>query len=374
MFVQIDESASLVLEQIREACVMRLRELSMQEARIHAERMELQRAADARGDWQAAGCSSSTQWLAEASCSDFSTAKRITRAGEALRSLPALDEALSTGLLTLDQVSAATPFATPAIDAEIARIAIGKAPSQIAAAARRLAPPKAKDDSQLYAERALSMQWTQGNRVLAIAGRLPLEQGLVFEQTIREIAKQRRAADKQSDSVLGWQQYTADALVSLTEHDGTSSDGVQRRNATVILHLSPDAPPMLEGAGPVSPETAERIACDARHMTIKPHGDDLVHSRVGRCASDAQLRALYHRDEHCRYPGCTATRDLAAHHIVQDAHGGKAVLANMILLCSRHHKHLHDHHVRIDGTVAEPVFARESGRVISANQPHAPPR
>ena len=46
---------------------------------------------------------------------------------------------------------------------------------------------------------------------------------------------------------------------------------------------------MLEGAGPISPETAERLSCDSRRLTIKPSGDDLVHSRVGRCASYAQL-------------------------------------------------------------------------------------
>ena len=47
----------------------------------------------------------------------------------ALRSLPALDHALSTGALTLDQVAAAAEFATPASDAELARVAVGKAPS-----------------------------------------------------------------------------------------------------------------------------------------------------------------------------------------------------------------------------------------------------
>jgi hypothetical protein len=62
---------------------------------------------------------------------------------------------------------------------------------------------------------------------------------------------------------------------------------------TLIVHLSDDRPPLLEGAGPLSPETAKRLTCDARRLTIKPHGRDLVHSRVGRCASYAQQRALH---------------------------------------------------------------------------------
>ena len=60
-----------------------------------------------------------------------------------------------------------------------------------------------------------SMTWTRGGRELAISGRLPLEHGLAFEQAIRSIAKEQRAVDKKAGAVLEWQQYTADALVTL---------------------------------------------------------------------------------------------------------------------------------------------------------------
>ena len=140
------------------------------------------------------------------------------------------------------------------------------------------------------------------------------------------------------------------------------------------MHLSDDAPPLLEGAGPLSPETAERLACDARRLTIKPHGRDLVHSRVGRCASYAQLRALHKRSDHCQYPGCTAARELEAHHIVADEDGGRTELANLILLCPRHHKLLHDQphpHQRHRRRARRSRTKR--GRAITTNQPHAPP-
>ena len=84
------------------------------------------------------GLHSSAQWLAQISSSDYRTAARITRTSDALRSLPALDEAMSSGELTLDQVAAAAEVATPETDAELARIAVGKAPGQIARAARTL--------------------------------------------------------------------------------------------------------------------------------------------------------------------------------------------------------------------------------------------
>jgi hypothetical protein len=173
--------------------------------------------------------------------------------------------------------------------------------------------------------------------------------------------------------VLELPQYTADALVTLATHRGEGGSVVKRSATTLIVHLSDDAPPFLEGGGPISPETAERLTCDARRLAIKPWGRDLVHGRVGRCASYAQLRALHKRSDHCQYPGCTAARELEAHHILADQCGGETVLDNLILLCPRH-KLLHDRHIRTSGTGEQPVFTDESGRAITTNQPHAPPR
>ena len=218
------------------------------------------------------------------------------------------------------------------------------------------------------------MTWTRGRRELCFNGRLPLEQGAAFEQAIWNIAKPQRAADKQAGTILEWQQSAADALVTLARQSRHADGGARRSPTTLIVHLSDDQPPLLEGAGPLSPETAERLTCDARRLTIKPSGRDLVHSRVGRCASYAQQRALHKRSSHCQYPGCTAARELEAHHLVPVERGGKTELDNLILLCPRHHKLLHDHHIRTSGTSEQPAFADEAGRALTTNQPHAPPR
>jgi hypothetical protein len=207
------------------------------------------------------------------------------------------------------------------------------------------------------------------------SGSLPLEQGAVFEQAIRSIAKAQRAADKQAGTMLEWQQSTADALVTLaTQRSDARGGGVRRSPTTLIVHLSDDAPPLLEGVGPISIETAERMTCDSRRLGIKLQGSDLVHSRMGRCASYAQQRALHKRDGHCQYPGCTATRELEAHHVLAVECGGATELDNLILLCAHHHKLLHDHHIHTTGTAQQPTFTDRSGRAITTNQPHAPPR
>jgi hypothetical protein len=376
MFGVEDEAQALLQagEIGRAACERELVLICAEQARLAQRVTLLVRKADEQGYWRAAGCSSSAQWLAQLSHSDYRTAARVASTSEALRALPALDEAMSTGALSLDQVAAAAQFATPETDAQIARIAVGKAPGEIGRVARAIVPPLVADDAALYKRRALSMTWTAGGRELVLAGRLPLEQGLVFEQAIRSIAKEQRASDKKAGALLDWQQYTADALVTLARQPGNDSGGVRRSQTTLIVHLSDDAPPILEGAGPISPETAERLCCDARRLAIRPWRRDLVHGRVGRCASYAQLRALYKRSGgHCQYPGCTAERDLEAHHILADQCGGETVLDNLILLCHRHHKLLHDRHMETSGTGKQPVFTEESGRVISTNLAHAPP-
>ena len=48
-------------------------------------------------------------------------------------------------------------------------------------------------------------------------------------------------------------------------------------------------------------------------------------------------------------------------------------LDNLILLCPRHHKLLHDHHIHTSGNGQQPTFTDEAGRAITTNQPHAPP-
>jgi hypothetical protein len=371
MFAMEDQALEQAGEIGRTARRRALVSITEQQAKLAHQCAQVLRSADDHLDWQAAGFSSSAQWFAQLACSDHRTAVRITRTSEALRVLPALEHAFGAGALSLDQIAAAVEVATPENDAELARVAVGRAPSAIELVGRSMVPPRVEDDQAIYARRALSMTWTRGRRELAFSGRLPLEQGLVFEQAIWDIAKTQRAADKRDGTLLGWQQSAADALVTLA--GSPASDGVRRSPTAVILHLSDDEPPFLEGGGPVSPETAERLGCDARRLTIKLHGRDLVHSRLGRCASYAQMRALHKRSKHCQFPGCTAARELEAHHIEAHECGGETVLDNLILLCPRHHKRLHDQHIQTSGSGADPVFVERTGRAITSNQPHAPP-
>lgn len=123
---------------------------------------------------------------------------------------------------------------------------------------------------------------------------------------------------------------------------------------------------------PVSAETARRIACDAGKVRITHRsGQILSVGRKTRTIPPPIRRALEFRDQGCRFPGCTS-KHCDAHHIVHWADGGETKLSNLVLLCRRHHRLLHegDFSVRMskEGTVE---FFHRRGRPLE--QSPAPP-
>jgi hypothetical protein len=86
----------------------------------------------------------------------------------------------------------------------------------------------------------------------------------------------------------------------------------------------------------------------------------------------AMRRALEVRDGGCRFPGCNNRRWVDAHHIRHWAAGGETKLENLILLCRRHHRLLHEGGYTVEGSPSgELSFRSRRGRVI-ANAPPLP--
>jgi hypothetical protein len=101
----------------------------------------------------------------------------------------------------------------------------------------------------------------------------------------------------------------------------------------------------LPFAGPVTPETARRLACDANVVRVitGPDGLPLDAGRSQRTCTAAIRRALEQRDGHCVFAGCTAPAAWCdVHHVVHWAHGGPTSCDNGALLCERHHTAVHE--------------------------------
>ena len=126
----------------------------------------------------------------------------------------------------------------------------------------------------------------------------------------------------------------------------------------------------LDTGAPVAAETARRLACDAAIVPLLERaGTPLGVGRKTRSIPPALRRALAARDGGCRFPGCDARRFIDAHHIRHWADGGPTNLTNLIHLCTRHHRLLHEGGYTLTaGRARQFTFRRPDGRAI----PHCP--
>jgi hypothetical protein len=116
----------------------------------------------------------------------------------------------------------------------------------------------------------------------------------------------------------------------------------------------------LEWGGAVPGETALRLACDRAlaEISIDENGNPVDAGRERRAVQPSQKRALVVRDRHCRFTGCYAPVDWTdAHHLRHWIHGGPTVLWNLVLLCGRHHRLVHEGGWKLEGDVRVELVA-----------------
>jgi hypothetical protein len=89
--------------------------------------------------------------------------------------------------------------------------------------------------------------------------------------------------------------------------------------------------------------------------------------RKRRTVPPAVRRALEYRDRGCRFPGC-GCRYTDAHHVTHWEDGGETKLTNLVLLCRRHHRAVHEDGFRLELDEGSPSlsvrFYRPDGRPI----------
>jgi hypothetical protein len=163
----------------------------------------------------------------------------------------------------------------------------------------------------------------------------------------------------------------ADARTRATlRHQTWSTDAGSDDTLRVVAIAQPAE---LGAVGPIHPEIARRIACDAVRtvVMVAPTRDDsswmfgtpavpLSVGRATRTIPSSIRTALVLRDQGCRFPGCDrppAWTD--GHHIIHWADGGPTALENLVSLCRSHHRRVHEEgwriHIADDGiAVVEP--------------------
>ena len=112
----------------------------------------------------------------------------------------------------------------------------------------------------------------------------------------------------------------------------------------VMVHVDESALRGKGGASDLPIRTVKRLLCDGPAVGIveNGNGEPLSIGRKSRTVPTAIRRALDGRTRTCRFPGCSHTKWLDAHHIRHWTDGGQTSLENLVLLCTHHHRLLHE--------------------------------
>ncbi len=125
----------------------------------------------------------------------------------------------------------------------------------------------------------------------------------------------------------------ADGLIRLAvryldEHGQQRPDAARRSRSRLTVRLDPLSGWARLPDGELLPPTAALAVCDLGRDRREP--DQALRELLGSIDG-----------ERCRFPGCTRRRKLHAHHVREWFAGGRTDLANLILLCARHHTLVH---------------------------------
>jgi hypothetical protein len=357
-------------------------------ARLHAATYELLvmlRQFDADAGWNN-GFLSCAHWLHWRTGIDLGAAREKVRVAKALATLPLVSALMRRGQLSYAKVRAITRVATGENEQQLVDLALAGTASHVekfVQAWRRVDRIEAaRQTERRHLHRSVST-WVDEDGMVVIRGRLTPEIGAVVQRAIEAAADRlrRESAGTPSAQTLCEEvtsaQRRADALGLLAESAlaadldrGTAGDRYQ-----VTLHVDAATAPDEEESGQavlevgngdvyVSAERSRRLTCDSSLVVMQHSADGSVLDvgRKTRTIPPAIRRALSARDTRCQFPGCTA-RQCDAHHVVHWADGGSTCLDNLLLLCRRHHRAVHEGGFEVQrGIDGAALFIRPDGR------------
>ena len=309
--------------------------------------LELVAELDSRGGF--ADCTVA-QWLAWRCALTPRSAREHVRVARALGELPLIHAAFACGELSYAKVRALTRVADEDSEEELLELARHMTASQLERAVRAYRHVTAQEASDLQALAYVGYTWAEDGSLIVRAQLAP-EDGALFLRALeaardrlqeRDWNEERGSAEPRAPS----RPTNAEALVAMA--DMALSEGSHGRTGgeryQVVVHVEAEGgASALEDGPAVSEESARRIACDSSLVElVERDGEPLSVGRKTRTVPAAMRRALQNRDRRCRYPGCDNRRFLDAHHIEHWSQGGETKLSNLILLCGRHHRFLHE--------------------------------
>ena len=320
---------------------------------------------DAREGWAEWGVPSCAHWLSWRCGIGLSAAREHTRVARALGGLPLVEGAFASGELSYSKVRALTRVASEKTEAqlvELARHATGAQLEKVARQYGRVLRSTTDHAHALHERQNLSTYWDDDG-MLVVQGRLTPEEGAALMAALDQAAATVPAETRE----LGAGAVRAQALVTLATGGHQTTEVVVHVDADTLVAEEIKHRSEVSDGPALAPETVRRLGCDAAIVAMIEHdGKPLSVGRRTRAIPPALRRALRSRDRGCRFPGCTHTHHLHAHHIQHWAHGGPTEIGNLVQLCSYHHKLVHEGGYRVRVRAGNGLeFRRPDGRVIA---------
>jgi hypothetical protein len=357
---------------------------------LEAERCRRLVEVERRGAWSIDGHLSVVSWLAARLRVGFGRASQQVKLARALRQMPVTQEALGSGELSSEAlgllVSAREAAPEAFGEAEPMLVdAAGVLPARELRAAiaywRQAADASVAEERtrRIHEGRHLHVSPTLEGMV-RIDGDLDPESGQSLITALRSVqdAWVRDGAEDPRSAP----QRRADALTELCRSWLDRSDRPQvageRPHVVVTVDLESLRGRLgrrseLEDTGPITSETARRLACDAgvSRVLMKAASEPLDVGRKTPVVPAGMRRALVLRDGGCSFPGCGRPQAWCdAHHVRHWADGGDTALENLVLLCRPHHRAVHED-LGVEMTEGNPVFSRSDGSRLAEDR--APP-
>ncbi len=325
------------------------------ESRVQAEALRRLRRFDSGEGYASSGALSAKAWLRWRCNLTGNAAKERVAISRKMAALPSVEQAFAKGDFSYRHVSLIVETASQLgdkFDAQAENILVDVAreqdPWRLKTAIWHLRHCLEPDDvlrdaNEAHDRRFLHLSQTLDG-VFRIDGRFDPEGGAILRTALDAVMGPRQEGDDRMGS-----ERCADAAVELARRhlDGgqLSEVGGQKPHVAVsvdLATLSNEPGSMaaeLEWSQPIPAETARRLACDAAITPIIDGEAD----HTSRVVPGPTRRALVARDKGCRFPGCDCPPAWTdAHHVKHWADGGPTTLDNLVLLCRRHHRLVHE--------------------------------
>jgi len=325
---------------------------------------------DERAGWLKWGFDHCADWLHWRCDLSVGAAREKVRVAHALKTLPAVSGAFRDGELSYSKVRALVRVANRDNEETLVDFALKTTAARVEERCRELrcgTVDSVIEANRAYASRSLIIRRHAERGSISIFVELPLEAGELIDKALDRARDDHPAPEFAGES---WSARQADALVNMAKSylrgDGESA-AATADNHLVNIHVEQSALVNGNGRAGLPIETVRRFGCDADAVVIVENDDGtpLNVGRKTRIVPTAIKRALKARDRGCVFPGCHKTRFVDAHHVQHWSAGGETSLGNLLLMCSRHHRLVHEGGYRIDKDYRDRwIFKRPDGIAV----------